>query len=122
VHDGKLQLNDFDISCFDYEIDELSVKPVGTRGFWSPRCDADADDEEEEDWLYSESDDWLGLALTFAFWYGVYTVPKPPADFVALKLGAMRKLLAIEHVPMALKNRLMPVVEEVAKELGREFE
>jgi diadenosine tetraphosphate (Ap4A) HIT family hydrolase len=34
----------------------------------------------------------------------------------------MRKLLAIEHVPMALKNRLMPVVEEVAKELGREFE
>ena len=65
-----LQLNDFDLSCQERDAMEMAT-PIGTKSFWSPRFDS------EGPWTrYSQEDDWLGLALTFAYWGGHYR-PEP---------------------------------------------
>ena len=99
----QLQLNDFDISCFKYENHLRQIRPVGTRGFWSPRMDVPVDN-----WIYSEEDDWMSLALTFAFWLGIYSAPKTvvPADIAAVKKNAVKTLLDSQIAPSDLKTFL----------------
>ena len=112
IHDGTLQLNDFDVSCFEHEQELRVHSPVGTSSFWSPRYDVPV-----HGWAYDHDDDWIGLALTFAFWLGFYTAPKWSLDIIANKLGAVRALVAARGAPEALKARIGPVITRVASSL-----
>ena len=115
MHEGALQLNDFDISCFEHEHTEKERQPVGTPAYWSPRFDVPG-----SYWVYDQDDDWMGLALTFAFWLGFYSVLQQPFDIVAAKIGAVRALVASRRVPEALKARIGPVLERVTNHLPME--
>ena len=113
THNDTLQLNDFDVSCFQYEEVLRSIRPVGTCKFWSPRCDHAVDSS----WMYEDKDDWMGLALTFASWLGVYAGDQPSEDNIVAKMGAVKTLLGLQTAPDALKARLKPVVDGIEGEL-----
>ena len=115
VHNDTLQLNDFDVSCFEHEQELRERLPVGTYTFWSPRFDIPVHGR-----AYDYDDDWMGLALTFAFWLGFYTAPKWSCDFIAAKMGAARALVAARRVPEALKERIRPVITRVASSLPKQ--
>ena len=109
VYKDSLQLNDFDVSCFEHEQELRKHLPVGTSTFWSPRIDVPVDG-----WAYDYDDDWMGLALTFAFWLGFYTAPTWSCDIVSIKMGAVKALVEARSVPAALKACIEPVVTRVA--------
>lgn len=110
MHGDVLQLNDFDVSCLRHDLAQRVIRPVGTCEYWSPRCDI----HNDSGWLYDEADDWMGLALTFAFWLGTYAARQSSSDNVQVKVGAVRMLLALRSAPEALKARIRPVVDLIA--------
>ena len=115
IHNDTLQLNDFDVSCFEHEREVRELLPVGTCTFWSPRFDILVHGQ-----AYDCDDDWMGLALTFAFWLGFYAAPTWSPDILATKMGAARALVAARSVPKALKARIKPVITRVAGSLPME--
>lgn len=113
MHGQQLLLNDFDLACFEHEVVE-AVK-VGTPRFWSPRADV-----EIAGWRYSREDDWMGLALTFAEWLGVYG-PRahaggPPAH---MKLCVVQMLLDPgSKVGDAFRQRIQPVWSMISQQVN----
>lgn len=99
-----------------HEPRDLEVKPVGTKGFWSPRIDADV-----PNWHYSADDDWISLALTLGSWLGVYApVPDTGDRAAAHKLGSLRTLLGpswVQLLPEALGARLRSVMQRVEEDV-----
>ena len=112
LYGDDLQLNDFDLSCFRHEEPLRSFRPVGTCLYWSPRCDASMGS-----WMYDEVDDWMGLALTFAAWLGVYAGGQNPTDNIVVKMHIVEVLLLLQTAPMALKERIQPAYVSVRDEL-----
>lgn len=116
THNGQLVLNDFDMACQSYDTEEISRRPVGTMAFWSPRCDA-----EIPGWHYAPEDDWMGLALTFASWLGVYQPAlRSPSMRASVKLGAVHTLLSPGFevmMPDSFRQRIQPVFDQVNAEV-----
>jgi hypothetical protein len=113
VHGVNLQLNDFDVSCFMHDEALRRQRPVGTLEYWSPSCDVHVGD-----WMYDEADDWMGLALTFASWLGIYMACPFSGEAAAAKMGAVKTLLSFQSVPEALKARIKPALDQVAGVVG----
>ena len=110
VHNGVLQLNDFDLSCTKYE--NQATTRVGTTKFWSPRFDDDASAK-----TYNEDDDWFGLVLTFAYWLRFYSASQSPTDNKAVKLNTVQMFLSLSTTPPALRARIEPVFTRIKEEL-----
>lgn len=104
-------MNDFDISCTDFETQAVTRR-VGTEKFWSPRFDNDCAK------TYDKDDDWFGLALTFAYWLGLYSGIQSPVDNMTVKLYTVRMLLSLHDTPAALKARINPSFSRIEKELN----
>ena len=122
---GDLRLNDFDTAHFMDDPDAGSQgRLFGTPGFWSPRLD-----RQPPGWKYDEDDDWMGLALTFAFWFGIYTPERQDPAAAQVSKEAMAEMVANDKVakvelllnskltPKDFKERLLPVFERVEKEV-----
>jgi len=121
AHNGQLVLNDFDMACQSCQTGEISRRPVGTMAFWSPRCDV-----EIPGWHYAPEDDWMGLALTFASWLGVYqpALRSPstcsPSANASVKLGAVHTLLSPGFevmLPGSFRQRIQPAYDQVNSEV-----
>lgn len=109
VHNGVLQLNDFDLSCTKYEVQ--ATMHVGTTKFCSPRFD------DGSAKTYNEDDDWFGLALTFAYWLRLYSATQSPDDNKAVKLNIVETFLGLSTTPPALKARIEPIFARIREEL-----
>lgn len=119
MHEGRLLLNDFDVSCFIRDREARKQHPVGTVSFWSPSCDVHI-----KDWLYDKDDDWMGLALTFASWLGVYqdTSDRDACARSVNKVCVVKELLRAGYgLPESFKTRMEPVYKRVSHKVKAQW-
>lgn len=94
IKEGKLIINDYDVSCEASEAQARRVLKVGAPAFRAPRLDAEGLRS------YDYSDDWASLGLTFANLLGLYNLAP------SMKTAALQNLCSQEYVPELFKRQL----------------
>lgn len=95
-HDGRLLLNDYDVSCTTADLSARSMLQVGTPAFTSPCLDSVGQGQ------YQFRDDWLSLGLSFAYLVNLY--PKPGGFKV--KLDALQRLKQQVWCPANITSKI----------------
>ena len=91
-HDGRLLLNDYDVSCTTADLSARSMLQVGTPAFTSPCLDSTGQ--------YQCGDDWLSLGLSFAYLADLY----PKFGDSQVKLDALQRLQQQACCPASITN------------------
>ena len=96
--DGNLLLDDFDVSCSEWDPIATHNIDAGTADFRSPRLDGDGPVR------FQALDDWASLGLSIARLTGLYKLGSSD------KRGALRELAQVPWIPERLQQQLSKVV------------